>query len=78
MMEWERLRDWTRYEIVFNARVSGASLREAGELIGVSRERARQMQDAMLRREARRMGMSIPSPLAAKGGMKLYRELVRK
>lgn len=38
------VRDWTRHEKVFKARRAGLTLREAGELIGVSKERAREME----------------------------------
>jgi Sigma-70, region 4 len=43
------MRDWSRYEQVLMARRRGLTLLEAGALVGVSRERARQMEAVAIR-----------------------------
>ena len=39
-----KLRDWRRYAVVLDARRQGKTLREAGALLGLSGQRAHQME----------------------------------
>jgi len=57
------MRDWSRYEAVLLARRRGLTLLEAGALVGVSRERARQMEAIAIRSMVRGGAMSHMAPL---------------
>jgi DNA-directed RNA polymerase sigma subunit (sigma70/sigma32) len=64
-----RKRDESRYEAALDARLRGLTLKATGELLGVSKERARQMQ---FRAIARRLGIS-PSDIPRSDPIDFYR-----